>query len=139
MKFEVQASSHFGIGCKWSAQTEHLPPIECAIPPEFEGPGGGYSPEELFAIALLNCLIATFKVFSEKAKESFQEIHTRAILTMDRVPENSGFAITQAEIFFDIKSPSDEQKIRKLLEKAIKECAISNSIKTGKTFHINFS
>ena len=32
------------------------------IPSEFEGPGGGYSPEDFYALALLNCFGATFKV-----------------------------------------------------------------------------
>ncbi|EKE07986.1 MAG: hypothetical protein ACD_17C00407G0001, partial [uncultured bacterium] len=48
MKFQVQAQAGAGSHTKWDAQTEHLAPISCAIPPEFMGPGGGYSPEDLF-------------------------------------------------------------------------------------------
>ena len=32
----------------------------------FEGPGKEASPEDLYLLSLLNCLIATFKVFAEK-------------------------------------------------------------------------
>jgi organic hydroperoxide reductase OsmC/OhrA len=139
MKFEVQAAAGPGSSSTWSAQTEHLPPISSAIPPEFMGPGGGYSPEDLFALSLLNCLIATFKVYCEKSNLLFQEIKGRVNLTVDKIPGQTGFAMTQADIFFDISGASDPEKGKTLLEKAIKDCAVSNSIKTGKTFHINFS
>ena len=139
MKFEVQASSHAGSSTLWTAQTAHLPPIPSAIPPEFMGPGGGYSPEDLFALSLLNCLIATFKVYCEQSSVTFQEIRGKVSLIVDKIPGLSGFAMTQADVFFDISGASDAIRGRKLLDAAIKDCAVSNSIKTGKTFHINFS
>lgn len=139
MKFEVKAAAGAGSSSQWTAQADHLPPIPSAIPPEFMGPGGGYSPEDLFAISLLNCLIATFKVYCEKSKVTFQEIKGKVALTVDKLAGESGFAMTNAEIFFDITGASDAQRARKLLDGAIRDCAVSNSIKTGKTFHINIS
>jgi organic hydroperoxide reductase OsmC/OhrA len=139
MKFEVHAAATPGISTQWTAQNDHLPPIPSAIPPEFMGPGEGYSPEDLFSISLLNCLIATFKVYCEKSKVTFHEIKGRVSLTVDKLPGQTGFAMTQADIFFDITGASDPERVRKLLDGAIKDCAVSNSIKTGKTFHINIS
>ena len=139
MKFEARAASAPGVSSEWRGSAQNLPEIVCAIPPEFLGPGGGYSPEDLFGLSLLNCLIATFKVYAEKAGLTFQEIVGRIELTIDRVPGESGFAMTKADLFFDIKKASDPEKAKKLLDGAIKDCAVSNSIKTGKTFHINVS
>jgi len=139
MKFEVTAASQQGASSQWIAQSLDLPPIPSAIPPEFMGPGGGYSPEDLFAISLLNCLIATFKVYAEKSKITFQEIKGKVDLTVDRLAGESGFAMTQADVFFDITGASDVERTRKILDSAIKDCAVSNSIKSGKTFHINIS
>ncbi len=139
MKFEVQAVSSAGSASLWTAQAAHLPPISSAIPPEFMGPGGGYSPEDLFALSLLNCLIATFKVYCEKSSVSFREIKGKVSLTVDKLSGQSGFAMTQADIFLDITGGSDPEKLRKLLDLSIKDCAVSNSIKTGKTFHVNIS
>lgn len=102
------------------------------------GPGGGYSPEDLFALALLNCLIATFKVYAEKSKAEFREIRGKVVLTVDKVLPQ-GFAMTHADIFFDITGSTDSEKLRKVLDSAIKDCAVSNSMKTGKSFHINIS
>ncbi len=139
LKFEVGASSPSGSASQWQAGTENLLPIPCAISPEFMGPGGGYSPEELFALSLLNCLIATFKVYAEKGGVFFQEIKGKIVLTVDRIPGESGFAMTQADVFLDVFGTRDSEKAKKSLDGAIKDCAISNSIKTGKTFHINIS
>lgn len=139
LQFEVMACAGPGISSQWTAQSDHFPPIPCSIPPEFNGPGGGYSPEDLFAIALLNCLIATFKVYCEKSKISFREIRSKAALSVDKIAGGSGLAMTQVEIFFDIDGASDADQVRKQLEAAIRDCAISNSIKSGKTFHINIS
>lgn len=139
MKFLVTATSSAGSHTQWSAKTETLEPVKSAIPPEFMGPGGGYSPEDLFAMSLLNCLIATFKVYCEKSNITFQELKGKVDLTVDRIPGETGFAMTQAEVFFDVTGTSDPEKAKKLMDGAIKDCAVSNSIKTGKTFHINIS
>lgn len=138
LKFEAQASASAGSHNNWTAQADQLPPIVSAIPPEFMGPGGGYSPEDLFAISLVNCLIATFKVYCEKSKVSFQEIKGKVILTVDKIGAQ-GFVMTHADIFFDITGASDAENARRLLDGSIRDCAVSNSIKTGKTFHIKIS
>lgn len=139
MKFEVIAKASSGVHSQWTAQTDLLPPIPSAIPPEFMGPGGGYSPEDLFALAVVNCVIATFKVYSERAKIEFQTIEGKAVLTVDKLPLESGFGMTQIDITLNVLGATDEEKTRKTLELSIKDCAVSNSIKSGKTFHINIS
>lgn len=139
IKFEVQANSSGGIKSTWTAQSALLPPIPSAIPPEFSGPGGGYSPEDLFALAVLNCLIATYKVYCEKSQVRIGAIQGRAVLTVDKNPGQAGFAMTHLDIFLDVREASDPEKGRRLLDAAIKDCAVSNSIKSGKTFHINVS
>ena len=139
MKFEAGASGASGLSSVWTSQVEKLPPIECAIPVEFQGPGGGYSPEDLLSISLLSCLIATFKVYCEKSQASFEEIKTRATLKVDRHPSENSISITEIDIFIDVSGASDSEKVRSLLDKSIKECMISNVIKAGKTFHLNVS
>ncbi len=137
MKFEVQANASSGINTQWTSQTDLLPPIPSAIPPEFMGPGGGYSPEDLFALAVLNCVIATFKVYCEKGKITFQTIQGKAHLTVDKLPSEAGFGMTQIDMTLDVRGANDPDKAKKTLELAIKDCAVSNSIKSGKTFHLN--
>lgn len=139
MKFEVMATAGSGIGNGWIAQSDQLPPIPSAIPPEFMGPGGGYSPEDLFALSVLNCIIATYKVYCEKSSVIFQELKGRAVLTVDKQPAEMSFYMSHIEFFLDISGCSNPDKGRQLLDKAIKDCAVSNSIKSGKSFHININ
>lgn len=137
LNFEVQASASSGMGSTWTSQTNHQPPITMAIPPEFMGPGGGFSPEDLFAMAVLNCIIATFKVYAEKSKVAFSEIFGKAILTVDKQPNTSTITVPHLDFSFEVKGAADSEKTRKVLDSAIKDCIVSNSIKSGKTFHID--
>ena len=99
MKFEVEAKAPSGVSSQWIAQGDDLPPIPSAIPPEFMGPGGGYSPEDLFGISVLNCLIALYKVYCEKSNISFQEIRGKAILTANKDPSSVSFYISNIDLF----------------------------------------
>lgn len=137
MKFEVEAAAPSGIGANWTAKAPNLSPVPCAIPVEFMGPGGGYSPEDLFALAVLNCVIALYKVYCEKSKIKFTEIRGRASLTADKQQGSANFVMTQIDMTFEIEQASDPAKAKSLLESAIKDCPVGNSIKSGKTYHIH--
>ncbi len=139
MSFEATASSKAGIQERWDAKADEYPPIVSAIPADFGGPGGGYSPEDLFALALINCLIATFKVYAEKSGVVYEQITAKANLTLDKSPSGTSFLMTQVDITFDITGAQDKEKTRKILETSLEQCAVSNSIKSGKTYQINIS
>jgi uncharacterized OsmC-like protein len=47
--------------------------------------------------------------------------------------------MTHIDITVKVAGASDPDLAKKTLETAIKDCAVSNSIKTGKTFHIDIS
>ena len=104
-----------------------------AIPPEFEGPGGAFSPEDFYALALINCFIATFKVIAEKSKIAYENVFAEGTLTVDRgeggAPWMSGFHLKVI-----LKAPSNKERAERLLEKTSQACLILNSVKTIKTF-----
>ncbi len=139
MEFEVEATATSGVLSTWESKVDELPPITTAIPPEFKGPGGGYSPEDLFALSVVSCVIATFKVYAEKAKLEFKEIVGKAKLTVDKAPSEAGLEMTHLDITLDVTGATDPEKTKKTLDDAIKDCAVSNSVKSGKTFNINIS
>lgn len=136
LKFEIAASAKSGIQNSWSTHTGALPPIHCAIPLEFHGPGNGYSPEDLFAASILNCLIAIFKVYCEKRQVAFSEIKGKVVLTVDRAIAENLILVTHVDVHLEIFGASDVEKARKIMDSSAKDCIISNSIKAGKTFHI---
>lgn len=135
--FEVKALSTKGVATPMEATAENFPPIACSIPKEFMGPGSGYSPEDLFSLSLLTCLIATFKVFAEKSKFEFEKVHAEAKLTIDRnaqgIPE-----LKKIDVTFSLSGVQDQDKAKMLLGEAQKYCLVSNALKTEKAFHYNF-
>jgi uncharacterized OsmC-like protein len=136
LSFEVESNTPKGMNTTWESKSGSLPPISCAIPPEFSGPGGGYSPEDFFAMAALNCIIATFKVYAEKSNQEFENLSGKVKAIMNKDPKEGCLAITDLEIEIHIKGAKDPEKIKKTVEQAIKECAVCNSIKCGKTFNL---
>lgn len=136
MKFEASTSATSGIMTGFEAIAEDFTSIPCAIPPQFNGPGKGYSPEDLLAISVATCLVATFKVFAEKSAFAFERIEAKAELTIDRV--NGVVAISKIEVKATVFGVQDQEKGRKLLDQAAKNCLVSNALKIDKQFSFQF-
>jgi organic hydroperoxide reductase OsmC/OhrA len=139
-KFLVKGVSPSGIQTSWEC---HLPdknqqPIKLSIPPEFEGPGEAYSPEDLYALALMNCFIATFKFVAEKSRLEFQSIEAEAILTVDKGERTSPW-MQKVEIHLSLKGAPQPERALTLLEKTKKNCMIINSVQTEVAFHFQVS
>ncbi len=138
MHFEGHVKSTKGIEPPLHADAEGLPPISCAIPKEFGGPGGGYSPEDLYILSIMSCLIATFKVFAEKAALGFGEIHSKGILTIDR-DEKGVPQLKKLDLEFTLTGVEDQEKAKTILKESEKYCLVSNATKSEKTFKYTFA
>ncbi len=137
MTFDVEAKATSGISNNWIAQGNHFPPIPSAIPPEFMGPGGGYSPEELFGIAIINCLVATYKVYCERHKVIFETIQAKASIKLAQDSSTKALFISNVDVTLDVSGAPDIEQATKQLKAAHMDCAISNSIKSCTSFHLN--
>lgn len=123
---EVDAQS--GIGSLWKSTSQKIQST-CSIPPEFEGPGGGLSPEDLFAQALGNCFVATFKVFVEKSKLNFSELSTKVELVVD-LDESKKPVMRRCLLKVVVSGCDNPDRVKILAEKAFKSGFIINSVKT---------
>jgi len=133
MKFEVKSQTKSGIQTSWSSKArEHE--LTMAIPSEFEGPGSGFSPEDLYAMALVNCFVATFKVVAEKSKLEFSNLDASGILSLDNGADGKLW-MAKIEIAVSLSGVSETQKAVRLLQKASEICMILNSTKTEKVFN----
>lgn len=132
LRFPVSSHAPAGIGTVWSTRVE-AGELPAAIPPEFGGPGGGYSPEDFYAMAVLNCFAATFKVMAERSKLVYRELDLSGELTVDRdekgAPWMSRFALRA-----NLRGVADAERAKRLLEKTSQSCIVLNSIRTEKTF-----
>jgi organic hydroperoxide reductase OsmC/OhrA len=133
LHFHVESSASSGTAQTWSSSGSGLAAVPCAIPPEFQGPGGGYSPEDFFAMALANCFVATFKVFAEKSQMSFEKLSVKCNLEVDRDEKGSPW-MARARLTVVLKKPQSEDKAKRILERVSQSCLVLNSVKTEKTF-----
>ncbi len=138
LHFEVRAKASSGVQTPIEATAEDLPPIAGAIPKEFNGPGGGYSPEDLFSLAVVSCLIATFKVFAEKAQLQYSDISGTAKLTIDRNPQGIP-GLQKLDMNFTLTGVQDQEKAKTLLAESEKYCLVSSVTTIEKTFNYQFS
>jgi organic hydroperoxide reductase OsmC/OhrA len=109
--------------------------LGCAIPPEFEGPGVHLSPEDLYAQALTNCFVATFKVYAEKSQVSFDSLSCQGRLVVD-LDENKKPCMKSFFLKAELRNPTNPEKAKFLADKAFRSGFILNSVKTQLHFDL---
>jgi len=137
IKFDVSAEATSGISTPWKTSVKNLEKIKVSIPPQFNGPGKAYSPQELYGLSILNCLIGIYKILCEKNNINFEKIEGNLAVSVNQKKENDELIISHLDFIFNITGATDKEKARNFLEKAFKTCPVTNSIKSGKTYHIN--
>jgi organic hydroperoxide reductase OsmC/OhrA len=105
-----------------------LPAIETAPPPEFDGPGGVWSPESLLCAAVADCFILTFRSVTRAARFEWLSLECRVQGTLERVEGKSQFTKFATFATLGVPAGSDITKARSLLERAEHGCLIANSL-----------
>jgi organic hydroperoxide reductase OsmC/OhrA len=113
--------------------------IEVSTPPEFGGPEGYWSPEQLLVGAVSSCLQSTFLFFAEKSAITLVESSCKASGRMEKTPE--GLRFTGVEVSFVVKvaGEADREKVLRLESKLEKYCPVSASLKCPVTLHLEVS
>ena len=110
-----------------------LPDIETAPPPEFDGPGGVWSPESLLSAAVADCFFFTFRSASRAAKFEWLTLECRVQGTLERVDGKSQFTKFVSFATLKVAAGSDIAKARTLLDRAEHGCLIANSLLGART------
>jgi organic hydroperoxide reductase OsmC/OhrA len=135
--FKTNARAPSGIQTTWIEESQSIKTL-CSIPQEFEGPGGGLSPEDLFAQALSGCFLATFKVYAEKSRIEFDHISVQGELTVD-LDESKKPIMKKFILNAEISGCSNLDRARSLAEKAFSSGFILNSVKTELSLNLSVS
>jgi organic hydroperoxide reductase OsmC/OhrA len=134
LHFKAEAQAVSGIQSTWTMNS-YSKETSCAIPPEFDGPGNGFSPEDLFAQALTNCLIGTFKVYAENSKLNFDQIKIQTELSVD-TNESRKVCMKKCHLDILLVNPSNIDKAQLLIKKSFESGFILNSVKTELTYKL---
>lgn len=105
-----------------------LPDLSTAPPPQFDGPGGLWSPENLLCAALADCFILTFRSFARVARFEWTLLHCRVEGTLEKADGVTRFTRFAVVAVLTVPPGSDQEKARTLLERAEHGCLISNSL-----------
>jgi peroxiredoxin-like protein len=105
-----------------------LPELEVAAPPEFKGHEGIWTPEHLFVGAISSCFMTTFLAIAELSKLEVVAFATSAEGRLEKV-EGIGLQITEVLLRprLTLRRPEDRDRALRILEKAERNCLISNS------------
>ena len=128
--FNYHSQATPGIQTPWETSNHEGTISPCAIPPEFGGPGQGHSPEDFLGLAIINCFVATFKVFAEKSKVDFKSLTARGRLTVDRDDTGNPW-MSQMQIQVQVTAGSaDPERLKRILAKTSDSCLVVRSVKT---------
>ncbi len=110
-----------------------LSSFETAPPPEFDGPGGMWSPETLLCASIADCFVLTFRAVSRAARFEWLDLECRVEGVLEQVDRVSRFTryITYATL--KIPAGASESRARELLERAERGCLIANSLSGSRT------
>lgn len=132
MPFFYDTEIQWTRGRSGTLQALGLPAIEVSAPPEFKGEEGRWTPEHLFVASVNVCFMTTFLAIAELSKLEIIAFSSAAKGKLEKV-EDSGLQITEIVIRPNVVLPSgrDFERASRILEKAERNCLVSNSIKTA--------
>jgi organic hydroperoxide reductase OsmC/OhrA len=126
--FASSATATGDLMSNWAIRSGQME-ASCCVPVEFDGPGGGFSPEDLFAQALTNCFVATFKVYAHHSKLVFEKVEAKGRLSVD-LGEQRKPVMKSFHLQVNIVGASQPDRAKMLAEKAFQSGFILNSVKT---------
>jgi organic hydroperoxide reductase OsmC/OhrA len=105
-----------------------LPDLATAAPPEFDGPGGRWSPETLLCAAVADCFILSFRAYARASRFEWQHLDCNVVGTLERVDGVARFTRFATHATLRLAPGADADKGRLLLDKAEHGCLVSNSL-----------
>ena len=112
-----------------AVSSPNLPDLHTAPPPEFDGPGGMWSPESLLCASVADCFILTFRAVSRAARLEWRRLECRVEGVLDRVERTPQFTHFTTLATLTVSPSTDIAKARELLERAERTCLIANSLR----------
>ena len=110
-----------------------LPSIETAPPPEFDGPGGAWSPETLLCATVADCFVLTFRAVARAAHFAWIALDCQVEGVLERSDNRTQFTRFSTVARLTIPAGADEAKARHLLGRAEHGCLVANSLRGERT------
>lgn len=109
-------------------KSDNMPQLISAPPAEFGGPGNQWSPEHLLVASVADCYILTFRAIARASKLEWTGLEASADGVLERVDRVTKFTSFTVRATLTVPEGTDQEKARRLLEKAEDACLITNSM-----------
>ena len=115
--------------------TPGAPSLLTAPPPEFDGPGGVWSPEALLIGAAADCFAITFVGVARASGVAWTAMTCEVAGILDR--EDGLMRFTRLDIDARVTVPDgqDVERVHRVLDKAKRSCLITNSLNAAVHLH----
>jgi len=121
-------SAHAGTEGEVVVSSRGLAGLSTAPPVEFGGRGDRWSPETLLVAAVADCFVLSFRAIARASGFAWRDLSCDAEGVLDRVDGSVRFRDLHIHARLVVPQDADEARARRLLEKAEKNCLISNSL-----------
>jgi organic hydroperoxide reductase OsmC/OhrA len=112
-----------------SLRAEGVAPLKTAVPLEFDGPGGHWSPETLQVAAALDCFVLTFRGLARVAKLAWTSLECDATGTLDRLDGKMQFTNFVIRAYLSVPGGTSALDAQRVLRRADQTCLIASSLK----------
>ncbi|KAA3630162.1 MAG: OsmC family peroxiredoxin [Proteobacteria bacterium] len=111
-----------------SLRGDGLTAIASAPPTEFGGPGDRWSPEMLLAASVADCFVLSFKAIARASKFQWDGLKCDVEGVLERDEGKIRFTRFIVRAKLDIGVDANEDRARRLLEKAKSACLVTSSL-----------
>lgn len=131
----ASAGSHGNV----TLSAQNVVAIASDAPAEFGGPGDQWSPESLLVAAVADCFTLGFRAIARASKLDWHALRCDVTGTLDKVDGITRFTAIAQRVELTVPEGTDEEKAKRLLEKAEKVCLITNSLIAESTLEITLT
>lgn len=132
---KLHKSFHYQSGIQWLqgrrgvVSASARPSIVVSSPPEFKGEPGLWTPEELLISAINSCLLMTFLAYAQREELDLAAFDSAAEGLLEYL--EGKYRITEVVLKPNLTVNSEEDVLlaRDVLERAHRDCFISNSVR----------
>ena len=131
-----KAAARGGVDGTIDTSSPGLEIIPAMAPPEFDGPGGKWSPETLLVASVANCFILTFRAIARASKFEWNSITCEVVGVLDRPERVTRFTEFHIDVSLHLPAGADGHKAHHLAEKSEQVCLVTNSLTGQKILNV---
>jgi uncharacterized OsmC-like protein len=112
-------------------ESPDLAPLETNTPPEFDGPGGLWSPETLMVAAVVDCYALTFRGIARASRMPWTSLQIECVGTLERPDRVTQFTRFDLRARVELPEGVSEDQARRIAARAEETCLITQSLKAA--------